>query len=323
MIPKPHPPLESSDRIAAPSQPDLQDWIDRMVPDGKLLRCWPLQGGISAAMTAFEVEWPGGETHTLVLRQVPDAQDAEREFRTLMALQRLRLPAPFPILLDPPFLITRYSEGAVDFSLTSADRIAAQMATSLAKIHTADMGRVDTHFLPKIDTRLASELQNVDKHPNDLMSETCLRRVLTSALPIKQRNPSVLLHGDYWPGNLLWHNGSLAAVIDWEDAALGDPLADMAVARLDLHWIFNAVVTHTFTTKYLSQNKIDITELPLWDLYAALRFVRLAGDDLPGWAAYFSAYGRPDITAETILRNYTDFVAHALRHVQSMQTNSI
>ena len=26
-----------------------------------------------------------------------------------------------------------------------------------------------------------------------------------------------LLHGDYWPGNVLWKNGALVGVIDWED----------------------------------------------------------------------------------------------------------
>jgi aminoglycoside phosphotransferase (APT) family kinase protein len=35
-----------------------------------------------------------------------------------------------------------------------------------------------------------------------------------------------LLHGDYWPDNTLWRDGRLVCVIDWEDAALGDPLAD-------------------------------------------------------------------------------------------------
>jgi aminoglycoside phosphotransferase (APT) family kinase protein len=46
------------------------------------------------------------------------------------------------------------------------------------------------------------------------------------------------LHGDYWPGNLLWNDGKLAAVLDWEDAERGDPLADIALARLDICWAF-------------------------------------------------------------------------------------
>jgi aminoglycoside phosphotransferase (APT) family kinase protein len=172
--------------------------------------------------------------------------------------------------------------------------------------------RVNLHYLPKKSDHLADELQNTKTVPNALMDEPRVRNALTLALPLSQLNPNVLLHGDFWPGNILWHNGSLAAVIDWEDAALGDPLADLAIARLDLHWIFGAAAMHIFTAKYLSQNKIDIYALPRWDLYAALRFIRLAGDDLSGWAAYFSPYGRPDITAESIIQSYYAFVEDAL-----------
>jgi len=311
--------LKSSKLNADPSVPDLQDWIGRMIPGGKLLRSWPLKGGISAAMTAFEVTWPGDGTHTLVLRQVIDPQAAEREFKTLIALHCLRLPAPFPILVDPPFLITDYTKGAIDFALTSAQRIASQMATSLVKIHSADLASVNTHFLPKMCERVTGELRIAKTLPNALMDETRVRNALITSLPLKQRNPNMLLHGDYWPGNLLWHNGSLSAVIDWEDAALGDPLADLAIARLDLHWIFGAASMHTFTAKYLSQHKVDVTDLPLWDLYAALRFIRLAGSDFPGWAAYFSPYGRPDITAESILQGYQSFVEGALHLSQLLR----
>jgi aminoglycoside phosphotransferase (APT) family kinase protein len=37
-----------------------------------------------------------------------------------------------------------------------------------------------------------------------------------------------VLHGDYWPGNVLWRDGRLVGVIGWEEAAFGDPLADLA-----------------------------------------------------------------------------------------------
>lgn len=36
----------------------------------------------------------------------------------------------------------------------------------------------------------------------------------------------------------MWRDGQLAAVIDWEDAQLGDPLADVANARLEILWAF-------------------------------------------------------------------------------------
>ncbi|MGY0231819.1 phosphotransferase family protein [Longispora urticae] len=37
----------------------------------------------------------------------------------------------------------------------------------------------------------------------------------------------VVLHGDFWHGNLVARDGRLAAVVDWEDARLGDRAADL------------------------------------------------------------------------------------------------
>jgi aminoglycoside phosphotransferase (APT) family kinase protein len=33
---------------------------------------------------------------------------------------------------------------------------------------------------------------------------------------------------------VLWRDGRIVAVIDWEDAQVGDPLADLANTRLEL-----------------------------------------------------------------------------------------
>jgi len=70
------------------------------MPGGTLLRSWPLTGGSSAGMTAFAVDWPGEGTQTLVLRQLSNPRAGEREFKTLLTLESLQLPAPLPRLLD-------------------------------------------------------------------------------------------------------------------------------------------------------------------------------------------------------------------------------
>ena len=135
---------------------------------------------------------------------------------------------------------------------------------------------------------------------------------LKAAWPFPRHNRLALLHGDYWPGNILWQAGRLAAVIDWEDAALGDPLADLAISRLDLLWIYGRQAMEAFTRHYLAMTNLDTRSLPYWDLYAALRLARLAGADLAGWAAFFEPYGRRDITEQSIRTCYRFFVSNAL-----------
>ena len=42
------------------------------------------------------------------------------------------------------------------------------------------------------------------------------------------RTPRTVVHGDYWPGNLLLHRGRVSGVVDWESGALaGEPLRDV------------------------------------------------------------------------------------------------
>lgn len=51
---------------------------------------------------------------------------------------------------------------------------------------------------------------------------------IISTLAISRYRP-VLIHGDLWPSHILWSRRSrrATAVIDWEDARLGDPAADL------------------------------------------------------------------------------------------------
>jgi len=106
---------------------------------------------------------------------------------------------------------------------------------------------------------------------------------LEAVWPLPKRNKSVLVHGDFWPGNILWKDGRLAAVIDWEDAELGDPLADVANTRLEILWAFGFDAMNSFTSHYRSTASIDFNDLPYWDLCAALRpafrIGEWAGDD--------------------------------------------
>ncbi|WP_342744626.1 phosphotransferase [Deinococcus hopiensis] len=83
-------------------------------------------------------------------------------------------------------------------------------------------------------------------------------------------NPPALLHGDFWPGNVL-HSGHIDAVTNWEDAAWGDLLADMANTRLKLLLFFGAEAMESFTAQYCQRSALNFSALPRHGLRAALR----------------------------------------------------
>jgi hypothetical protein len=84
-------------------------------------------------------------------------------------------------------------------------------------------------------------------------------------------NPPALLHGDYWPGNILWQDGQITAIIDWEDAQVGDPLSDVANARLEILFFCGEAAMHSFTQHYQAASDSTFDMLPFWDMVAAYR----------------------------------------------------
>ncbi len=267
----------------------------RLAPQSNLLRAWALQGGVSAQVTALEIERPDGRAQKLIIRQ-HGAADLQRnpriaadEFTLLRCLRSFGLAVPEPYDLDSsgeifatPYIVLEYVEGQPEFAPANLTDFLDQFAAQLARIHQIDGAKLAASFLPQQATRCADVLRARPATVDDSLNEGRIRDVLEAVWPVPPRNSSVLLHGDFWPGNLLWRDGRLVAVVDWEDAAIGDPLADLANSRLEILWAFGADAMQQFTEQYRALNAIDCANLPYWDLCAALRHAAHAAD----WAAY-------------------------------------
>ena len=151
------------------------------------------------------------------------------------------------------------------------------------------------------------------------LDEEHIRTTLDAVWPLPQRNTATLLHGDFWPSNVLWRDGKLVAVLDWEEARSGDPLSDLAISRLEIAWIFGIDAMHLFTCHYQSLMNIDFTDLPYWDLYTALRMIRIAGYAVAEWAAFLHPFGRQDITEQKIKERYQAFLNQAFEKLVPSQ----
>ncbi|MFL5759778.1 MAG: phosphotransferase family protein [Thermomicrobiales bacterium] len=261
------------------AQPDaFQELAQRIIPGSRLLRAWPLTGGVSAEITALEIERRDGSRAKLVVRRHGEIDRnhnphvARDEYRLLHIAQAHGLATPKPYYFDEscdlfptPLVVIEFIEGETVFAPGDLSAYLAQMVGALAQIHTVKESP-ELAFLLRQDMGVGKSPATLDAS----MHEADIREAL-AAWPFTQDNASALLHGDYWPGNVLWKGGKIAAVIDWEDARVGDPLADLGNARLEVLWAFGTEAMTEFTRHYQSLTAVDLTKLPYWDLRAALR----------------------------------------------------
>jgi aminoglycoside phosphotransferase (APT) family kinase protein len=304
----------------------LEHLAQRIEPQSRLLRAWPLTGGISAQMTALEMEQPGGRVERLIVRQPGEAtlkrnpSAATDEYRLLRVLSAGGLPVPVPRYLDEsgelftaPYLVLEFIAGETALAPSCREDFIAQMAAPLAAIHRLGDVHQELSFLPEQSRKIARTLTARPPVLDVSLDEGRIREALEPVWPLPQSSEPVLLHGDFWPGNLIWRDGRIAAVIDWEDAAIGDRLYDVATSRLDILWVFGADAMHDFTARYQAMTSTDFANLPYWDLIAALRPV----SQIAEWGDVYPALGRMDITEESMRDGHARFVAQAFARLSA------
>ena len=289
-------------------------------PDAVATSVRRLAGGISASTLAVELRSPDRPPDTVVVR-VPERAAAAAtsavtaEFALLRQLRARGLPVPEPRLLDArgevwgrPALVLGHVAGAPCFDRKRWPQVAPGLAETLAAIHDVDGGQASFAGLPRAGDIAADRLARRPDEPDRELSEDRIRAALAACpLPPEPARPA-LLHGDFWPGNVIWRDGRVAAVVDWEQPAVGDPLADVGISRLDVLWVFGAEAMAAFTRTYVARRACDPGSLAWWDLAAALR----PAGRLSSWAAQYPDLGRPDVTTATMRAAHRWFVDEAL-----------
>ncbi len=220
---------------------ETESLVASIFPGSNVVRAWELPGGVSARTTAVELKRADGEAEKLVIRL---HRRAAMEFRLLRLLQVAGIAPPIPRHADEECIVTTYVEG--ESGTRQSDP--AQLAAALAELHRADWSAVDLSFVPHV-------AEGSTQH-------------------------EALVHGDFWPGNTIWDDGQFVALIDWEDAAVGDPLVDLGNGRLEVLFAFGEDAMEEFTDAYrVAMTELSYAELPRWDLFAVRRLV----PEMPKW----------------------------------------
>jgi len=187
---------------------------------------------------------------------LPSAHAVDREFRLLSALHPLDFPVPRPLALcsDPEvigaiFYIMSlaqgrpYADGVLpEFDPVTRRAMYDQLVDTLADLHTidpvaaelGDFGKPGNYFDRQV---MRWTRQYRDSQTDYLPEMERLIAFLPETLP--QQSRSSIVHGDYRVDNVVFDgDGTLTAVLDWELATLGDPLADFSY--LAMQWMMPA-----------------------------------------------------------------------------------
>jgi len=181
----------------------------------------------------------------------PSAHDVLREARLLRALQSTpaRVPAVLAVCADPatigaPFYVMERIEGEVIVTSVPAAldtpaerrRIGEELIDALVEIHGVDWRTAGLDDFGKPTGYLERQLRRflglweLNK-TREIPAVESVGSWLAEHLPNPNPpTPATIVHGDYRLGNTLFAHGAparLAAVLDWEMATIGDPLADL------------------------------------------------------------------------------------------------
>jgi len=173
--------------------------------------------------------------------------DITREYRLLCAVGEAGLTVPQALHLEEDadaiggrFMLMSFVEGVIysnndprllaDPELTAS--IQAQFVETMAQIHTVQQTVLPTYADGREAARAEIAVCRDRLAKVELLPAPILRRaldILDRQAPQAQR--LALLHGDFRLPNLMFHDGKLAGILDWELARVGDPLSDLAFTQ--------------------------------------------------------------------------------------------
>lgn len=227
----------------------LRDWLGRqgVTLEGPI-RVELISGGRSN-LTYRLVDAAG---RTVVLRRPPTdgvletAHDMGREWRFISALSPSNVPVAQPLafgeageVLDCPFYVMSYVEGMVPHDARSAEvlsldarrKAATGLIDTMAALHALDVDTVGLGTVAKREDYIGRQIRRWNRQwesstCTDISAIRAAYERLQALVPRQVRTS--IVHGDFRMGNMICGpDGGIRAVLDWELATLGDPLADL------------------------------------------------------------------------------------------------
>ncbi|MGE2692794.1 phosphotransferase family protein [Mycolicibacterium pulveris] len=256
------------------------DQIDlRQVPGGASRQAWFVDAGTQKLFLRYDPREPeaGGPFHPLQV-----------EAEIMAELHRHGVTVPRVIAAHPvrQAVLSERVDGDTWFRLIKDPdeqvRTAQDFIAKLAVLHRIDAGelRIDSlgpagPVAGHVRAEIAAMRARLDRYgkPAPLL-RFCIDW-LDRNVP-DYDGPTVLVQGDTGPGNFMYADGAVTAIVDWELAHFGDPMDDIA-------WLSLRTVQDTFTDfgarlaeyEQLSGHRIDEDRVWYYRLFAEARLASI------------------------------------------------
>ncbi|MGC9270149.1 phosphotransferase family protein [Acidiphilium sp.] len=185
---------------------------------------------------------------------LPSAHQIDREYRIQTALAPTGVPVAAMLhycddatIIGTPFYVMAHVEGRVFHDVmmpdvSAADRAAIQrhLIETIATLHLVDVPAVGLEGFGRPDHYVARQIERWTRQYEasktaDFPAMTQLIDWLRAHQPAQDETS--IVHGDFRLGNMVIHQTAprIVAVLDWELATLGHPLADLAYCCMSYH----------------------------------------------------------------------------------------
>jgi aminoglycoside phosphotransferase (APT) family kinase protein len=203
------------------------------------------------------------------LAEEPDL--AVREATALRLLEGGGLPTPRALAVDPdgaaagaPAVLMTRLPGRIEWDPPLVERFLRALAEPLPAVHATAIPasvwvpeyrpyRLEMHRAPAWAARPDVWLRAIE--------------ALEGAPP---ESDHVFIHRDYHPGNVLWLGGRVTGLVDWVNASVGSPWADIGHCRVNIASELGQEAADRFLALYRSVSGRSDDYHPYWDVTAAI-----------------------------------------------------